>query len=244
MTFTNWTIQIRTEDEQKCIPPLFEFVFQQFIEIFGAKLLENEPCIVYNRLKSHDPMLIISQSPIKIRTCSTLSSSLWGWAQYIYQISHELTHYIIRQYKEDKNSIIGWFEETLCEAMSLYILNTSSQRWKECTLSYINPNYEKIIISFFKEVYLKTGPSSLKKCRSIDDLIKIEKTCKTERISRSIERNYLFEVFCEYPEDISLFAHYPLYMQGDVQIDFKKWKADDSTPLIEKLESIQPKFIS
>lgn len=43
--------------------------------------------------------------------------------------------------KEDKNLIIQWFEETLCEAMSLYILKLSSLRWHECALSHINPNY-------------------------------------------------------------------------------------------------------
>lgn len=244
MISTNWALTMRTEDEQKCIPPLFGFVLQQFVEIFGAKDLEQEICIVYNDLNAPSPMLIINRTPINIRTCSTLSFSPWGWAQYIYQISHELTHYVIRQYKEDKSSIIRWFEETLCEAMSLYILKLSSSRWNECNLSHTTPHYDTVIMDYFKEVYFDTGPSSLKQCHSFDDLKNIESTCESQRISRSIERNYLVNAFCEQPESISAFVYYPLYMRGDLQIDFEKWKESDSTPLVSKLESIQPNLAS
>lgn len=241
MIFTNWNLFIGTEDERKYMCPLFEFVLQQFIEIFGETALRAEQCIVYNDSKSNYPMLITNRNPIQLRTCS---KSLQYWSQYIYHTSHELTHYVIRQYKENKDTIIKWFEETICEAMSLYILKSSSLRWHECTLSHINSNYDISLMDYFNNIYDETGPSSLKACCSIDDLKNVESTCQTQRISRSIERNYLVDAFCEHPESISSIVYYPLYIRGDLQIDFEKWKENDSTPLISKLEAIQPDIVS
>lgn len=238
---SNWTFSINTEDEQKYMPPLFDFLLLQFVEIFGEATLESEQCIAYNDPAASCPRLIISRTPIQLRTCL---KSLQYWAQYLYQASHELTHYVIRQHKEDKNAIIGWFEETLCEAMSLYILKSSSLRWHECALSSINQHYGESLMVYFQSTYDKTGPSSLKACRSLDDLKNVESTCETKRISRTIERNYLVDAFCEHPESISAIVYYPLYMRGDLQIDFEKWKESDSTPLVSKLESIQPNLAS
>lgn len=244
MDFKNWILYFSTKDEQKCIPALFAFVLQQFIEIFGAKSMKCEECIVYNDPNAPYPMLITNRSPINIRTCSTLSSTSWGWAQYIYQISHELTHYIIRQYKEDKELHVRWFEETLCEAMSLYILRVSSQRWNKCNLSAIKPHYDEVFIEYFNNVYSKTSPSALQECHSFEELKNIENICEEQRISRSTERNFLADTFCEHPENISAFVWYTRYMRGDLLIDFKKWKEDDPNPLISKLESIQPNLES
>lgn len=237
MIFTNWTFSINTEDEQKYMCPLFEFILLQFVEIFDESVLESEPCLVYNDPSAPFPMLITNRTPVQLRTCS---KSLQLWAQYIYQTSHELTHYIIRQYKEDKDAIVQWFEETLCEAMSLYMLKSSSLRWHECGLSHADSNYNKSLKDYFDKIYNQTGPSSLKQCRCLDDLKNIENTCQTQRISRSMERNYLVDTFYEHPESISSFVYYPLYMCGELQIDFQKWKKCDSSPIIPKLESIQP----
>ena len=241
MTVSNWILATRSADEQEKMHALFEFLLQQFVDIFGQAALSREMCIVYNDPAASCPMLITNRTPIQIRTCT---QSLSYWAQYIYQSSHELTHYVIRQYKEDKGAFIGWFEETLCEAMSLYILKSSSLRWHECALSHINPNYGTSLMDYFKSTYNETGPSSLKACRSLDDLKNVESTCQTQRISRSIERNYLVDAFCTHPESISAFVYYPLYMRGDLQIDFEKWKESDSTPLVSELESIQPNLAS
>lgn len=241
MISQNWILSMETEGDKKYMSPLFEFLLQQFIEIFGEKALESEKCKVYNDPTADCPMLVTNDAPIRLRTCL---ESLQYWAQYIYQVSHELTHYIIRQYKENKELYVKWFEETLCEAMSLYILKASSLRWQECSLSNCNPQYGASIMHYFEKTYNETGPSSLKKCRSFDELKKIENSCEENRISRSIERNFLTDTFCERPENISAFVWYTRYMRGDLLIDFKKWKENDSNPLISKLEAIQPNLES
>lgn len=132
----NWILIEHTQDEIEYMGPLFSFVLGQFVEIFGDKLMKAELCVVFNEANAPYPMLITSQDPIRLRVNVVL---LNYWAQFIYQLSHELTHYVIRQYKENRNSIIKWFEETLCEAMSLYILRQSSTKWSNCALSITKP---------------------------------------------------------------------------------------------------------
>lgn len=112
----NWILVIRTPEEKKYMRPLFIFVLKLFVEIFGENTMAAEFCVLYNDASSECPMLIRNTVPIHIRT---RAENLGYWAQFIYQLSHEMTHYVIRQYKTDKAAIVKWFEETICEAMSL-----------------------------------------------------------------------------------------------------------------------------
>ena len=83
----NWILIEQTQDEIKYMRPLFSFVLGQFMEIFGAELMEAELCVVFNEANAPCPMLIRSQDPIHLRVNAT---SLNHWAQFIYQLSHEL----------------------------------------------------------------------------------------------------------------------------------------------------------
>jgi hypothetical protein len=50
------------------------------------------------------------------------------WAQYTYQFSHEFCH-ILCGYDDDENPC-KWFEESLCELASLFVLRRSAETWK------------------------------------------------------------------------------------------------------------------
>jgi hypothetical protein len=50
------------------------------------------------------------------------------WAQYTYQFAHEFCH-ILCEYDEDENPC-KWFEESLCELASLFVLRRSAETWK------------------------------------------------------------------------------------------------------------------
>lgn len=128
--------------------------------------------------------------------------------------------------------------------MSLYILRTSASRWNECPLSTFDPNYYKALSDYARNEYCETAPSVLEKCNTLNDLKAVENSCETRRIERSIERNYLLDTFSRYPDSISAFALYPLYMRGDLQIDFAKWMEQASSPIVSALESIQPNLAS
>lgn len=64
MVFKNLALKISTEDERQYMRPLFEFVFKQFIQIFGVEALKNERCIIYNDTTAPYPMLILIDTPL------------------------------------------------------------------------------------------------------------------------------------------------------------------------------------
>ncbi len=55
------------------------------------------------------------------------------WSQYVFQFAHEMAH-ILCTYREGDTSNL-WFEESICELASLYVLRQMSQTWKS------NPPY-------------------------------------------------------------------------------------------------------
>ncbi len=74
------------------------------------------------------PVTLFARGPkgeyqIKLATGGT------AWAQYTYQFAHELCH-VLCNYDDDP-SRCKWFEETLCELASLFVLRRSAETWKE-----------------------------------------------------------------------------------------------------------------
>lgn len=110
----NWLIQ-RCEGAEY-LDSLLEFLLPEYIRIFGQDIMTTTPCIVHNDPDSECPYFHHT-TPLKIRLSM---SELSYWAQMVYQLSHELCHYAMYQTKQDKTKTLSWFEEIVCEAMSLY----------------------------------------------------------------------------------------------------------------------------
>ena len=55
------------------------------------------------------------------------------WSQYAFQFAHELGHIICGYKKGDRSNL--WFEETICETASLFVLRKMTDEWKS------NPPY-------------------------------------------------------------------------------------------------------
>ena len=51
------------------------------------------------------------------------------WSQYAYQFGHEFCHILCRYRPTDAKNL--WFEETLCETASLYVLRGMARDWKK-----------------------------------------------------------------------------------------------------------------
>ena len=54
------------------------------------------------------------------------------WAEYTYEFAHELCH-VYANYQQRPNSALAphqWFEESLCEAASLFVLRRMSRAWQ------------------------------------------------------------------------------------------------------------------
>ena len=243
MLLTNgvWTLQSDIRDEgREYLCPLFDFVFGLFREIFGDEIMYAEPCIVFNDPLAPFPMLILNTNPIKIRTTA---GNLRDWSRFIYEFAHELTHYAIRQQKKDKGITLKWFEETICEAMSMYILNLVGKRWNESPLYNCWPTFAQAINKYNADIYERTSDSILRKCSSYAELQNIEDTCHNNRGGRSIDRNYLYDVFVSMASDIKTIIYHTQYIQlNGLQVDFDIWQVEDKNKehFINKLSSIQP----
>ena len=75
---------------------------------------------------SQDPRVFYDYRPYEIR----ISARDTYWCQYVYQFSHELCHVMTNfdRYREHKHK---WFEESLCELASLFVLHRLATIWKE-----------------------------------------------------------------------------------------------------------------
>ena len=113
-----WTIQKAERSDQAT--SILLFLLEEFSRLVGADIMFREDCVVYNDPHADCPMLIINTLPVHIRL---VQCNYLYWTQTIYQLSHERCHFAFRQCKENKKFTLRWFEEIVCEAMSLYALD-------------------------------------------------------------------------------------------------------------------------
>lgn len=64
-----------------------------------------------------------------------LSAKNRNYCQYVYQFAHEYCHFLINRDNKGERTGAYWFEETICELASIYMLRMMEQQWK------INPPY-------------------------------------------------------------------------------------------------------
>jgi len=51
-----------------------------------------------------------------------------SWSQQVYQFAHECCHTLCRHKNGDKTNL--WFEESICEMASIYVLDQMAEEWK------------------------------------------------------------------------------------------------------------------
>ena len=74
------------------------------------------PIVLYERGKQGEYL-------VKLNTEKTY------WCQYAFQFAHELGHIICGYKKGDRSNL--WFEETICETASLFVLRRMTKEWKK-----------------------------------------------------------------------------------------------------------------
>ena len=109
-------------------------VFESVIGIFLANMDNNieltRPLFIYNS-ESHEPPIyhpkFYSLDPHDkiFINCKGLD-----WAEYSFQLSHEFCHYCMNFQPNLGYSKFGWFEETLTELSSIYVLKKMSEEWR------------------------------------------------------------------------------------------------------------------
>ncbi|HAT4185390.1 TPA: hypothetical protein I9007_000877 [Clostridium perfringens] len=231
-----------TEDasENVSIKNILEHMLIEFDLIFTKSLTTLEPCYISKNYALGYPILITNEDNLRI---SLAVDSYRKWNQTVYQLSHELCHYILNQTSNGKK-ILKWFEETLCEAMSLYILDFFYETWSDCKLSHNDIEYKQNFKTYLDDILEKTPTNGLKNCKTIDDLFIINFNSERDRSDRISERNYLFELFKsnkDQKEKMALIKDYQKYISSNgLTIDFAKWYEDTGEEFIQKLSEIQP----
>lgn len=130
-------------------------VRQVFVNTFGQETVNSHPLLAV--LPSRD-------GPVTYRKHAIIFLSATGayYNQFIYQFSHELCHFMI---DSEVCAPFRWFEETLCEAMSWYVLDqvylmrdSSPLSEMECLYPTIKSYIEN---SMEKRIKLKGCPLSI-----------------------------------------------------------------------------------
>lgn len=219
---------------------LLDFILIEYELLFSKEILCKSKCTILNYVNKGYPQYIHSKSPQEIHLDVT-SYDYYNWTTY--QISHELLHYILHQ-TSNGLPILSWFEETLCEAFSLYILNFCSDKWSDCLISKEYLDGKGDMLSYLSKALYATPNDGLKSCMNLSDLKHINSISESDRSQRLLERNYIYRLFRQYRNNIHLITNYRQYIIYDIFIDFDKWIQDtNNNEFIIELSKIQPKII-
>lgn len=234
----NWTVQQAKYSEHGEF--ILTFLLSEFERVFGHGVMANEDCIVYNDPSASCPMLVINTTPVRIRLSQP---SYIYWCQTIYQLSHEMCHYAFRQRKENKDFTLSWFEELVCEAVSLYALKYASDHWNHCPLSKVAPTFFQNHKTYLEDELSKSFTDEFKQCDTVEKLMEYErqKVSTNRRETQGAERNLIFRMILDNPMESKSVLDYSRYVMGNgVLIDFDRWIRDDPCNLLQKLKAIQP----
>lgn len=222
---------------------IFKFLMGEFCRIFGRDTMYNEKCTIFNDPTADCPMLIINCNPVKIRL---VQSELSYWAQTIYQLSHELCHYAIRQHKDNKDFTLSWFEEIICESMSLYFLYYCASNWNKCELYNTNPLFSQSIMNYLNCLLEQNKTNFLKSCDTYKKLAKYNEIAQIDRAGHRNERNHLFQAIVRQPLECSAFCEYQKYVNpyDKITINFEKWQQDNPSQIIKALQDVQPMILA
>lgn len=223
---------------------LFYYQYKLCSDVFGFEAMASESCNVLCTDNDEAPILVNVTSPIEI----WINADDNRWCQVVYQLSHEMCHYAMRYNKTNRNYVLKWFEETICEAFSLYSLNYFSEHWTECYLVRMNPVYANSFRNYVTDTVSEKAPiaedpvHSLSKCRTMENLGFVEKHSEDKRYLRFSERDYLYDLFKSHPDMIRLLLNYEKYVnKKSMMIDFDRWIDDENgSVFLKSVSEIQP----
>lgn len=180
------------------IAHVLTLVRREFIGIFGAKVVDSHPTlIVLHHLDV--PITFRAQNLIYLSSCDTF------YLQHIYQFSHELCHFMV---PSEVCAPYRWFEETLCEMMSWFILWRISRHPASAHIYEMGPLYGEPIQTYlfhcFEERY-KTGNEPISAYVSAN-LPYLRAECYDRKMNAAVAYA-MFPMFCKYPELWGIVPH-------------------------------------
>ena len=234
-----WSIQHADHSQDACC--ILAFLLVEFARLFGCDIMFNENCLVYNDPKADCPMLITSDNlHLRLRLAQP---SFSYWAQTVFQLSHEMCHYAFRQRKINKEFTLCWFEEIVCEAVSLFSLEYATNNWRHCRLATCSPGYSESLNAYLENERTKPYTDEFKQCNTIEKLAAYEqqRIAEERRETHLLERNAIYDQLSNNPLELKFVVNYTQYVGvNGVVIDFDRWIQDNPCKLLQRLKAIQP----
>lgn len=202
-----------------------------------ASILQGELCVVFNDPSFGMPMLTTS-SPLGIRLCI---QNPYDVCLLVSQLGHELTHYIFRKYKQDKDKIAWRYEEIVAEAVALYLLHITPLYTTTLSFDVVQaqlfPACHARKYAFYaqNQMPILTKVSKLRWSRLESNSLKIRERHFKEVLS-------LFHLLVEQSISLKEIIDYTPYLKANRSIDFEKWLQDSRNPTIEKIQHLQPRI--
>lgn len=107
----------------RAVHAVLKSAYDVLSEAFGQR--PDEPVRVYPWNGAH-ALTVDDRRPYEV----FLAARERYWCQYVYQFSHELCH-VMTRFDLCKGHRHKWFEESLCELASLFVLHRLAQVWTE-----------------------------------------------------------------------------------------------------------------
>lgn len=162
------------------------------------------------------------------------------WDQFIFQISHEICHYIIFLCNITNYHYISWLEESICEAFSYFWLYKYSVQWNIIGFSKINKNYGKVIHKYLiKELSKKYIEPQLSNDISINILREIDNISQ-ENTGRLQRLNFVKSLYKYTNKNtIESLVNYQKFYKSDILLNTQLYLDTYSNEAIQYICDIQ-----
>jgi len=250
---SSWFTLVDTPESHEHIEGVFEPLFDKFVKIFGYEIMTHRPAVIMNIPSGGGPMM----TPLDTGALLTLNQTRTSfWAQTIFQMAHEMTHYVFFSHCPNLNNetfdiqaVPLWNEEIICSAISLFMLDYMANNWNKSALYNINPNFGEAVAEYLADILNSAEGLPLK---SEGDYVAFEDFHEhfnmiaiENRNAFESEKIYLFNLFREIePEVIGELANMYNYFNREFgYIDFNLWALEAENPeFIEAVSLIQPRL--
>ncbi len=167
------------------------------------------------------------------------------WCQFIYQFSHEFSHFLIFHLNPDEDRNVSWIEETICEALSLVLLKHFAENWHLCPLFSQAPNYDADTRKYLADCLAEKGNCKLAKCRSLLELQEINANGQNDRESHREEMHQLYRAI-QAPHDIqALLCYRDFVIPKTILLDVPQYRKNcPMSNAIQYLCKLQTSIIS
>lgn len=146
------------------------------------------------------------------------------WNQVLYQLTHEICHYVIYVQNKTNYHFCGWIEESICEAFSLFCLYLWAVEWNAIGFK-CNKDYGKHMYSYMThEIDKNNTEPCLTKHTTIEELKIINSHADTDRTNR---HSFMKELTSHISsKNMMGLVNYQKYMKSDLLLDTDRYIAD------------------